>query len=161
MPAIRRLLRLASCDHALLQPHRARPRQALCLPQFAAQIAAAEAQNGPNELFTGDLTAVRDFLDVQDVLQAYRLLVAKGEPGEIYNVSFGQGLTIQQGLDILVAGARCPIAVKHDPARCRPSDIPHLVGDNTKLKRTTGWSPQHDFKETLLSLLDEARKEYQ
>lgn len=130
-------------------------------PSFAAQIAAAEAQKGPKDLLTGDLTAVRDFLDVQDVLQAYRLLVAKGEPGEIYNVSSGRGLTIQQGLDILVAGARCPITVKQDPARSRPSDIPHLVGDNSKLRKRTGWSPQHDFNDTLLSLLDEARKEYQ
>ncbi|MFT5316362.1 MAG: GDP-4-dehydro-6-deoxy-D-mannose reductase, partial [Candidatus Krumholzibacteriia bacterium] len=61
----------------------------------------------------------------------------------------------------LVGGARCEITLRKDPDRCRPSDIPYMVGDNTKLKETTGWSPQHDFTDTLMGLLDEARKEYQ
>ncbi|MFT5232086.1 MAG: GDP-4-dehydro-6-deoxy-D-mannose reductase [Candidatus Krumholzibacteriia bacterium] len=130
-------------------------------PSFAAQIAAAEAGKGPQEIKTGDLSAVRDFLDVQDVLSAYRLLGEKGVAGEIYNVSSSKSLTIQQGLEILVGGARCEITLRKDPDRCRPSDIPYMVGDNTKLKETTGWSPQHDFTDTLMGLLDEARKEYQ
>ncbi len=130
-------------------------------PSFAHQIAAAEAGQGPAEILTGDLSATRDFLDVRDVIAAYRLLTKEGRPGEIYNVSSGKSLTIQQGLEILVGGATCPIALKRDPARCRPSDIPIMVGDNAKLKNETGWEPEWDFTATLLGLLDEARKEYQ
>jgi len=130
-------------------------------PSFARQIAAAEAGAGPSEIVTGDLTAVRDFLDVRDVVTAYRILMKEGRPGEIYQVSSGNPLTISQGLEILVAGARCPITVRRDPARCRPSDTPLLVGDNTKLRRDTGWEPEWDITQTLLGLLDEARKEFQ
>jgi len=130
-------------------------------PSFARQIAAAEAGTGPNEIQTGDLSAVRDFLDVRDVVAAYRLLAKEGRPGEIYHVSSGQGLTIQEGLEILVGGARCRITLRRDPARCRPSDIPVMVGDNTKLKSETGWEPGWEFHATLLGLLAEARKECQ
>lgn len=129
-------------------------------PSFARQIAAAEVGAGPTEIRTGDLSAIRDFLDVRDVIAAYRLLTQAGRPGEIYNVSSGRSLTIQQGLEILVGEARCPIVVQRDPARCRPSDIPVMIGDSTKLRRETGWQPVHEFDKTLLGLLNEARKEY-
>ncbi len=130
-------------------------------PSFARQIAAAEAGAGPTEIKTGDLSAVRDFLDVRDVIAAYRLLTKEGRPGEIYNVSSGKSMTIQEGLEILAGAATCPISLQKDPARCRPSDLPIMVGDNTKLRTETGWDPEWDFTATLLGLLDEARKEYQ
>jgi len=129
-------------------------------PHFARQIAAAEAGAGPAEITTGNLSAVRDFLDVRDVVAAYRLLLKEGRPGEIYHVSSGIPLTISQGLEILVDAAQCPLTIRRDPELNRPSDTPIMVGDNTKLRRETGWEPEWDFKDTLETLLREARKEF-
>jgi len=130
-------------------------------PSFARQIAAAEAGRGPTEIMTGDLSGVRDFLDVRDVVAAYRLLRDQGRPGETYNICSGKPLTMAEGLEILVGGARCPITVKMDPERVRPADIPWMVGDHSKLCRDTGWNPTRDISNTLLELLAEARKEFQ
>lgn len=127
-------------------------------PSFARQIVAREAAGG-GEILTGDLSAVRDFLDVRDVTAAYRALAAAGRPGEVYNVCSGSALTIREGLDILLAGARHPVTARIDQARCRPSDTPHLVGDGGKLRAATGWAPVHDIGATLLGLLEAARKE--
>jgi GDP-4-dehydro-6-deoxy-D-mannose reductase len=129
-------------------------------PSFARQIAAAEAGAGPAEIRTGDLSSVRDFLDIRDVVVAYRLLLKEGRPGEIYHVSSGKPLTISQGLEILVGGAKCPITVSKDPELCRPSDTPILVGDNSKLCRDTGWEPEWKIEDTLLDLLNTARKDF-
>ena len=129
-------------------------------PSFARQIAAAEAGQGPKTIETGNLSAVRDFLDVRDVVYAYRLLMKEGTPGEIYNVSSGSPLTIQAGLEILAQHASCQIEVRRDPARSRPSDIPYLVGDSTRLKDITGWEPEWSIAQTLADLLAEARKEF-
>ena len=129
-------------------------------PSFARQIAAAEAGAGPAEISTGNLSAVRDFLDVRDVVSAYRLLLKEGRPGEIYHVSSGKPLTISQGLEILVAAAKCPITLCRDPELNRPSDTPIMVGDNSKLRRETGWESEWDIKDTLEALLSEARKEF-
>ena len=129
-------------------------------PAFARQIAAAEADQGPRQIATGDLSSVRDFLHVTDVVNAYRLLMKEGRPGEIYNVCSGRSLTIREGLAIMIAEASCPIEVATDPARLRPADIPHMVGDNSKLVLETGWEPEWDITQTLRDLLNEARREF-
>ena len=129
-------------------------------PAFAHQIAAAEAGQGPREIATGDLSSVRDFLHVRDVVWAYRLLLKDGRPGEIYNVCSGRPLTIREGLEIMVAEASCPITVRPDPDRMRPVDTPVMIGDNSKLVQETGWLPEWDISKTLRDLLDEARKEF-
>jgi GDP-D-mannose dehydratase len=41
-----------------------------------------------------------------------------------------------------------------DPALARASDIPHLVGDPTKLRRATGWMPARSLEQTLRGLVD-------
>ncbi len=128
-------------------------------PSFARQIATAEAGQRDPVLAVGNLSAVRDFLDVRDVIRAYRLLVAHGESGQVYNVCSGHPLTIQEGLEILLAQARFPLEVTPDPDRQRPSDIPYLVGDGRKLRRRTGWSPERKIATTLGELLEWARKE--
>ncbi len=129
-------------------------------PSFARQIAAAEAGKGSSEVLTGDLSVVRDFLHVQDVVDAYRLLMEKGKPGEIYNVSSGKSVTIQDGLETMISLAHCSITVRMDPALVRPADTPIMIGDNSKLRRDTGWHPQWDLTTTLGSLLEEARREH-
>ena len=129
-------------------------------PSFARQIAAAEAGRGPREIRTGDLSVRRDFLNVKDVVMAYRLLMKEAEPGEIYNVSSGRSLTIKDGLDLMLGLAGCEIEVSRDPALLRPADTPVMIGDNTKLCKTTGWQPEWDMATTLESLLEEAREEF-
>ncbi len=104
--------------------------------------------------------AVRDFLDVRDVVYAYRLLMKEGQPGEIYNVSSGSALTIQEGLEILVGQTSCDLDVRQDPDRCRPSDIPYLVGDSRRLRAATGWAPEWNIEQTLSVLLEDARKDF-
>lgn len=128
-------------------------------PSFAAQIARAEAGDGPAEIDVGDLTPVRDFLDVRDVVAAYRLLVKEGQPGEIYNVSAGQPLTIGDGLAILLRAAGRPVTTREDAARLRPTEIPFMVGDSRKLRARTGWRPEFALAQTLIELLEESREE--
>jgi GDP-4-dehydro-6-deoxy-D-mannose reductase len=97
---------------------------------------------------------VRDLLDVRDVARAYRLLLTEGTPGEAYNVARGEGASLAEvfaRLAALIGTAAVPAA---DPALVRPADIPHLVGDSTKLRRATGWAPTISFDRTLQELVD-------
>jgi len=126
---------------------------------FAKQIAEIEAGFNPNKIIqVGDLTSIRDFTDVRDTVRAYRLLVEKGEPGEVYNIATGEGHTAQEVLDTLISLAN-PEAMKdlqivQDPARMRPSDVKILIGDCSRLKAATGWEPSYKFKQTMSDLLD-------
>jgi GDP-4-dehydro-6-deoxy-D-mannose reductase len=127
-------------------------------PSFAAQIAAIEAGRGEPVLRVGNLSPARDFLDVRDVVAAYRTLLDGGEPGTVYNVCSGSTLTIRDGLEILLGFSSAPVRVEPDPARQRPVDIPVLVGDPSRLREATGWTPRVEFRDTLGDLLEAARR---
>lgn len=127
-------------------------------PSFAAQIAAIEAGRADPVLKVGDLSPDRDYLDVRDVVRAYRALLGQGEPGAVYNVCSGSSLTIGRGLEILLGLSTAEIRVEADPDRMRPADIPRLVGDPSRLRQATSWSPRIPFTDTLRDLLEAARR---
>src|SRR5437899_1528338 len=73
-------------DVVIVRPfNHAGPRQSprYVLAALAAQVAEVEAGR-KDAIAVGNLNVVRDFTDVRDVVRAYRLLAAHGQPGEIY-----------------------------------------------------------------------------
>jgi GDP-4-dehydro-6-deoxy-D-mannose reductase len=120
---------------------------------FARQIALAEAGRAPAVLSVGRTSFVREFLDVRDVAAAYADAVASAPAGSVHNVACGRGVTIRAMLDLLLAQARRPIAVREDTARHRVADVPALVGDASALGALTGWKPVRTLERTLSDLL--------
>jgi GDP-4-dehydro-6-deoxy-D-mannose reductase len=122
---------------------------------FAQQIAAVEAGQQEPVVLVGDLTTRRDFLDVRDAVRAYTLAAERGEPGAVYNVCSGQSRTVAEVLEGLLALSRVRgIAVRQDPARLQPADVPLQVGDSSRLRERTGWQPEIPFEQSLSDLLD-------
>jgi GDP-4-dehydro-6-deoxy-D-mannose reductase len=122
------------------------------------QIALLEREGG-RELRVGNLSPRRDFTDVRDVARAYRLLVERGRPGEVYNVCSGQDVAIGGLADRMVELASLPVEVTVDPALVRAVDVPILRGDPTRVREATGWAPEIPLDETLRSVLDFWRSE--
>jgi GDP-4-dehydro-6-deoxy-D-mannose reductase len=121
---------------------------------FARQVAEVEVGLRPPVVRVGNLDARRDFLDVRDVVRAYRLALAQGEPGEVYNIASGAAIRIGDALDQLLTLATCPITIELDPARLRPSDVPVLVADSARLRAATGWQPEISFEQSLRDTLN-------
>jgi GDP-4-dehydro-6-deoxy-D-mannose reductase len=128
------------------------------IPGLARRIAAAERENR-KAIPIGSLEPVRDFTNVADVVAAYRLLIERGEPGEVYNVCSGVGHSVAEVAEHLLGLARHAIELVPDPALMRPVEVPRLVGDNRRLREATGWEPTIPFEETLASILDRWRAE--
>ena len=124
----------------------------LVASSLAKQVAENE-RSGNEEILAGDLSPKRDLSDVRDVVRAYRLLAERGVPGEAYNVCSGSAVSIREVADTLIALSGKPMKVVLDPERLRPVDVPILQGDNTKLRRDTGWEPQHTLEQTLGDVL--------
>ena len=59
-------------------------------PAVARQIALIEKDALEPVIRVGNLDAERDLMDVRDVVRAYELLMAKGDPGSVYNVASGR-----------------------------------------------------------------------
>lgn len=121
---------------------------------FAKQIADIEKGLKKPVLSVGNLEAQRDFTDVRDMVRAYVLALEKCEPGEVYNICSGKAWTIQKVLDYLLGMTTAKIEVREDPARLRPSDVPILLGDNSKFVKATGWQPTIPFEQTLKDMLE-------
>jgi GDP-4-dehydro-6-deoxy-D-mannose reductase len=123
------------------------------VPSWVVRLRTARA-SGAGQVQVGNLSPVRDLLDVRDVVAAYRLLLRDGAPGEAYNVARGEGLALAdvfRRLAELMGVSVVPVA---DPTLVRRTDIPHLVGDSTKLRRATGWAPAISLQQTLQGLVD-------
>ncbi len=128
------------------------------IPGLARRVAVAERE-GRKQIPVGSLEPVRDFTAVTDVVAAYRLLVERGVPGEVYNVCSGVGRSVGDVAEHLLRLARHAIELAQDPALVRPVEVPRLVGDNTKLRTATGWAPSVSFDDTLAAILDHWRDE--
>ena len=122
------------------------------VPDFASQIAKIE-QGKQNKIMVGNLSSVRDFSDVKDIIKGYILLMEKGRVGEVYNLGSGKGYSIQQILDMLISLAKKTIKVEVDQAKFRPLDTAQVVADNSKMKKL-GWQPTKNIKKTLKEILD-------
>lgn len=129
-------------------------RQGFVTADFASQIAAIEVGKQEPLMKVGNLDAERDFTDVRDVVRAYRLLLEKGEIGEVYHIASGRSVSIKNILDDLLKLTEVKIKVEQDPARTRPSDIPKLVGDASKIQKAIGWQPTIPLEKSLQDILD-------
>ena len=136
-----------------------RQRPGFVAPDLASQIAAAELGQQPPVLQVGNLEARRDFSDVRDVVRAYVMLLTHGEPGNVYNVGSGVSHSVQELLDGLLAMSRVSIEVVQDPQRMRPSDVPEVVCDASRIQKHTGWQPEISFEQSLQDILDYWRQE--
>jgi GDP-4-dehydro-6-deoxy-D-mannose reductase len=120
---------------------------------FARQIAEIEKGLREPRIYVGNLDTRRDFSDVRDVVRGYQMIMKKGQTGEIYNIASGKAYAIGELLDILLGLSRVKIQVSPDPERIRPSDIPLLLGDNTKVRHQIGWEPEISIQDTLRDIL--------
>ena len=121
---------------------------------FAKQIAEIEKQKKEPVIYVGNLDAKRDFTDVRDIIRAYWLATEKCEYGEVYNICSGNAYSIKEVLDILLGFSKVKVKVTQDPSRMRPSDVPVLLGDNSKFSKATGWKPEIPFNKTCEDLLN-------
>lgn len=107
---------------------------------FARQAAAIRDGRQEPVMRVGNLESVRDFLHVDDVLDAYLLLLDRKAPGDIYNIASERPTSIQEVLDLLLKLAGVEPAIEIDPERWRATDW--LVGDASRLRAATGWQPR-------------------
>jgi GDP-4-dehydro-6-deoxy-D-mannose reductase len=124
------------------------------LSSFARQIAQAELGRIEPIVLTGDTSVARDFLDVRDVVRAYRLAAERGEAAEVYNIARGAPSIIADLLDQLLQMSALTFDVRRDPARLRPSDTPVQYGDVSKLTQVTGWKPAIPIEQSLRDTLE-------
>ncbi|MDA0169968.1 GDP-mannose 4,6-dehydratase [Solirubrobacter taibaiensis] len=127
------------------------------IANFATQIARGlDEGRDVIRIGTGNLDTRRDFTDVRDVVRAYRLLAARGEPG-VYNVCSGVSRSARELIAGLSAVAGVPVETEIDPSKLRAHEVMEIRGANDRLRAATGWQPEIPLEQTLRDTLESFR----
>jgi GDPmannose 4,6-dehydratase len=124
-------------------------------------------------LFIGNLNAKRDWGHAKDFVKAMHLILQQEKP-EDFVIATGVAHSVREFIeaafkhvtvDIIWEGSgkneigrdagSGKIRVRIDPRYYRPTEVDHLIGDNTKAKQKLGWTPKISF-ETLVRTMMEA-----
>ncbi len=122
------------------------PRQSAraIIPTIITQIA-----NGKKRIQLGDLTPTRDFNFVRDTCRGLCLLASCEQAiGQEVNISSNYEISMRNTLEMIAEIMQSEVEFVEDPARIRPKDseVFRLWGDNSKIKRLTGFEPQFNLR---------------
>lgn len=111
-------------------------------------------QNKPLVIF-GDGSNTRDFVSIDDVVQAFDKSIAKidGKKGKFYNVASGKYISIKELAQMMIeiSGKKIPIVYKKE----KKGDIKHSQVSVWLAKKELGYNPQVELKEGLQRLIKE------
>jgi GDP-4-dehydro-6-deoxy-D-mannose reductase len=105
-------------------------------------------------LVTGDISLIRDFVDVRDVVRAYDGLLKKGIKGEIYNICSGIGYPLKELVDIMASILDFKVITETDKNLIRPNDNKCIIGSNEKIRRDIGWEPEIQVRQSLKDIIE-------
>lgn len=124
------------------------------ISDFASQIAKIKMNLIDNVIYVGDLNAARDFVYIDDVIDAYTALIENKIPNGVYNISSGKSYKIRDILNLLIKLSNEEIKVSIDKSKFRPAEVLNFVGASYKLKSVTSWDIKVDLVEGLKKTLD-------
>jgi GDPmannose 4,6-dehydratase len=151
------LLRVHSQLHlssAILFNHESPRRQPQFLSRKVTAAVAAISLGRQDELWLGDLDAVRDWSAARDVVAGLRLMAAAPEPGD-YVLASGVGRTVRQLVDVAFAcvGLDASHYLRVDPQLVRPPESSPAVGDSTRARERLDWHPQTAFEQLIAEMV--------
>lgn len=97
----------------------------------------------------GNLDSERDYIDIDDLLKAYKLIMERGTPGEVYNIGSGKSIKMLNLLRIFLEVFNIDFKdVELTKDFVRRFDVPKIVGNISKLKELN-WHPAISLKESV------------
>jgi GDP-4-dehydro-6-deoxy-D-mannose reductase len=122
---------------------------------FSKQLAEISLNLRPPEIWVGDLTALRDFSDVRDIVRGY--VLASRSDGNVYNLCSGNTVSIHEVLDRLIKIAGLDVSIRVDPKRLRPAQNAEIKGSFQLANEYLGWEPTYSLEESLTDLYSDWR----
>ena len=121
------------------------------ISDFARGIVAIE-RGKKKYLAVGDISQVRDFMDVRDAARAFIAVADKGQSLTTVNICSGKATSLEEALHHLVSLAKKRIIIKKDPTRIRAVEDSILVGDPHTLQ-SLKFASKFCLHETLSDIL--------
>lgn len=130
------------------------PRQSAraIIPTIIAQIAS-----GIETIKLGDLTPTRDFNFVKDTCNGFLAIAGCNETiGKEINVASNFEISMSDTLNIIKKKMNSNVKFITDEQRLRPenSEVFRLWGDNTLIRKLTGWQPKYSIEQGLAETIE-------
>ena len=99
---------------------------------------------------------VRDFNDVDDIAEAYRLalLCPPAACNAVYHIGSGRGVSVREFAAMVRAAMNVPGEVEFDAAETRDQHVSALVSDPRLATRALGWRPGDDLDSRVRAAVD-------
>lgn len=120
-------------------------RQRVETAQGVLGVFISKALRGQPIEIWGDGSITRDYLYVGDVADAFVKALNYGGDKNIFNISSGNGTSLNQLIDLIEQALAIPINRQYYP--CRPFDVSVSILNNSLARVELGWTPK-------VSLLD-------
>jgi GDP-4-dehydro-6-deoxy-D-mannose reductase len=125
------------------------------IPSIVKQFRRIQSGLQPKVVAVGNKKIIRDFIDVLDVVEAYKLLLDHSRSGSIYNVCSGHGRSIEVIIKMISENFGIDVDILENITTTRPIDNPTIVGCNDKIKSELGWEPKIPFEQSLKDICKE------
>lgn len=130
---------------------------------FAEYIKSLDYKTTIKPLQIGNLDAYRDWGHAKDYIEAQWLILQQDQPDD-YVISTGEAHTVREFIEACfhlrgkfvewsgegdkeIAKCDGQIIIEVNPKYYRPSEVPYLLGDNSKASKVLGWRPKISFME--------------
>jgi UDP-glucose 4-epimerase len=108
-------------------------------------------ERGQPLVIYGDGTQVRDFVHVDDVVQANLRAALSGHPGSVYNIGTGRGTSVRELATVLMEVTKRRTPIEH--ADLRPGEVQRSTADISRARRELDFTPIYNVREGLTNLL--------
>lgn len=122
------------------------------IPNFAKQIVDIE-RSGRSELLVGNLESYKDFLDIEDIIDAY-LSVIKRPSKDIYNICSGRTVKIANLVKLMTDYSIKPISILVDQERYRKGTGCIFNASNEKFRNFYDWQPKINISDTIKYMIN-------
>jgi UDP-glucose 4-epimerase len=151
--AMLRYFNVCGCDHSGLLGEDHDPESHL-IPVILQAAMGQRSEVGifGTDYLTPDGTCVRDYVHVEDLIDAHVLAMGKLRPGDglAYNVGIGKGYSVREIINAVKKVTGKDFAVNEKPRR--PGDPPMLFNNPARIRAELGWSAKHtDLHEIIAS----------
>jgi len=111
-----------------------------------------------NDYETRDGTCIRDYIDIDDLVNAHiqAILYLEENDSDIFNIGYGKGYSVQEVIDMMkkVSG----VDFKVITSKRREGDPPFVIANNQKILTKMRWKPQYDSLELICQKIIEWEK---
>lgn len=114
------------------------------------RIVAVQRGTAPELVVNGDGDAIRDFVHVADMAEAFALALDACEPGttRTYNIGSGRATRVRDVIEVAEQVTGRWVARRHAPAAAEPQE---LLADSRAIQTDLGWNPRRSGMEEILT----------